>query len=81
MDVLQRLALCCALTLSLGGGAAFAHDTGRESRTISDCEKLPGNGRRGQRGACLRCVQRPKKRHFHPDYPAGRRCRPDNGKP
>jgi hypothetical protein len=26
-------------------------------------------------------VQRPKPHHYHPDYPAGDRCRPDNGKP
>lgn len=81
MDALKRLALSCALALSLGGSAAFAHDTGHESRSVTDCEKLPGTGKKGLRGACLRCVQRPKKHHFHPDYPGGRRCRPDNGKP
>jgi hypothetical protein len=26
-------------------------------------------------------VTRPKKHHYHPDYPAGERCRPDDGKP
>ncbi len=81
MDALKRLALGCALIFSLGGGAVLAHDTGHESRSVSECEKLPGTGKKGQRAACLRCVQRPRKHHFHPDYPAGRRCRPDNGKP
>jgi hypothetical protein len=67
--------------LLVGGAPAWAHDTGHESRTTIDCEKLPGTSRRGERAQCLRCVTRPAKHHYHPDYPAGRRCRPDNGKP
>ncbi len=56
---------------------AFAHSTGRESRTPAQCEQLP----KPERRACLRCVARPRRHHFHPDYPPGNRCRPDNGKP
>ena len=56
---------------------ATAHTTGHESRTVADCEKLPTP----ERQACVQCVTRPVKHHFHPDYPAGARCRPDDGKP
>jgi hypothetical protein len=56
---------------------ALAHSTGHESRTPADCEKLPTP----ERQQCLRCVTRPKPHHYHPDYPAGDRCRPDDGKP
>jgi hypothetical protein len=59
----------------------LAHSNGHESRTVAECEKLPGTAKRGMRAQCMRCVQRPVKHHYHPDYPAGRRCRPDNGKP
>ncbi len=55
----------------------LGHSTGHESRTVAQCEKLPTP----ERQACLSCVTRPAKHHFHPDYPAGDRCRPDNGKP
>ena len=74
-------AAAVAVVLSLYAPLALAHDTGHESRTIADCEKLPGNAQKGERGACLKCVARPKKHHFHPDGKAGARCRPDNGKP
>lgn len=56
---------------------AFGHRTGHESRTVGDCEKLPSP----ERQQCLKCVTRPQPHHYHPDYPAGSRCRPDNGKP
>ena len=69
------------VVLSLCALAAQAHSNGHESRTVAECERLPGTVEKGPRGACLRCVQRPRKHHFHPDYPAGKRCRPDNGKP
>ena len=70
------------VVLGLGAAAvAAAHDTGHESRTPAQCELLPGSNNAGERGACLKCVSRPKKHHFHPDYPPGDRCRPDNGKP
>lgn len=72
----------------LAGGAGLlaaanlrAHSNGHESRTVADCEKLPGTQERGERAQCLRCVSRPEKHHYHPDYPAGKRCRPDDGKP
>lgn len=60
---------------------AFAHANGHESRTVAECERLPGTAKEGERAQCLRCVARPKKHHYHPDYPAGQRCRPDDGKP
>ena len=66
---------------SLSGALAFAHSNGHESRTIAECERLPGTDKEGERAQCLRCVSRPKKHHYHPDYPAGERCRPDDGKP
>ena len=64
------------------GSVAMAHSNGHESRTVADCEKLPGTGTTGERGFCLACVQRTNgKWHYHPDYTAGDRCRPDNGQP
>jgi hypothetical protein len=60
---------------------AAAHSNGHESRTAAQCERLPGTDTAGERAQCLRCVSRPRKHHYHPDYPAGERCRPDNGKP
>jgi len=74
------VALFSFFALGIGAGA-LAHDTGHESRTAAQCEKLPGTQKAGERGQCLRCVARPAKHHYHPDYPAGKRCRPDNGKP
>ena len=59
----------------------FGHDNGHESRTPAQCERLPGTQAVGERAQCLRCVTRPAKHHYHPDYPAGQRCRPDDGKP
>lgn len=81
MTAVSRSATGALLALALCAFGARAHSTGHESRTAADCEKLPGTAAKGERGACLRCVQRPRKHHFHPDYPAGKRCRPDNGKP
>jgi hypothetical protein len=63
---------------------AFAHSTGHESRTSGDCEKLPGDAKTGERAFCSACIGRntdKAKFHYHPDYPAGDRCRPDDGKP
>jgi hypothetical protein len=60
---------------------ALGHDNGHEARTPAQCERLPGTQVMGERGNCLKCVSRPAKHHFHPDYPPGERCRPDNGKP
>ncbi len=67
--------------LLCGAPRVRAHSTGHESRTVAECERLPGTHLAGERAQCLRCVQRPVKHHYHPDYPAGERCRPDNGKP
>jgi len=60
-----------------GASVAIAHKTGHESRTVAECERLPTP----ERGHCMQCVTRPQPHHFHPDYPPGARCRPDNGKP
>src|SRR5690348_17338960 len=68
-------------TLTLGllllgttlAGSAAAHSNGHESRTPAQCERLPGTQAEGERAQCLRCVTRPKKHHYHPDYPAGER--------
>ena len=78
MSLRARAALCAlGATLLLGAPLVVAHPTGHESRTAADCEKLPTP----ERGHCLKCVSRPVKHHYHPDYPEGARCRPDNGKP
>ena len=76
--LLRRLALVGIVSFPVLAGA---HSTGHESRTVAECERLPGTQEQGERAQCLRCVTRPKKHHYHPDYPAGERCRPDNGKP
>jgi hypothetical protein len=79
---MKTFAKCFVIAALLGGASyAVAHDTGHESRTPAQCEMLPGTQTTGERGNCLKCVTRPVKHHFHPDYPAGNRCRPDNGKP
>jgi hypothetical protein len=70
-----------ALMLAAAAPFAFAHSNGHESRTPAECERLPGTAQAGERGNCLKCIARPVKHHYHPDYPAGERCRPDNGKP
>jgi hypothetical protein len=69
------------LGLAVGMPLAIGHSNGHESRTIADCEKLPGTAKEGERGHCLECIARPVKHHWHPDYPVGKRCRPDDGKP
>lgn len=78
-----RIALAAIVFAAAVGGAgvALAHSTGHESRTAAECEKLPGTARKGERAGCLRCVARKAKHHWHPDYAAGKRCRPDNDKP
>ncbi len=79
----RSLVRSVAVTVALSAFAsiAFAHSTGHESRTAADCEKLPGTAKEGERAACLACVARKEKHHYHPDYPAGDRCRLDDGKP
>ena len=78
---MRKIILGAALLLSLGAPLAYAHSNGHESRTVADCEKLPGTAAAGERGMCLKCVQKTEKMHYHPDYPPGKRCRPDDGKP
>ena len=79
---LKLLALLSTLSIATGiAGFALAHSNGHESRTPAQCERLPGTEKEGERAQCLACVKRPKPHHYHPDYPAGERCRPDNGKP
>ena len=70
------VAVCGGALLGLVG-TGFCHSTGHESRTVAQCERLPTP----ERQHCVKCVTRPVKHHYHPDYPAGARCRPDNGKP
>ena len=78
----KAFSLLVAFAVATGmAGFAFAHSNGHESRTPAQCERLPGTQKEGERGQCLACVSRPKPHHYHPDYPAGDRCRPDNGKP
>jgi hypothetical protein len=67
--------------LLLAGSLAIAHSNGHESRTVAECERLPGTASEGERAQCLACVKRPAKHHYHPDYKPGERCRPDDGKP
>jgi hypothetical protein len=76
--LLWRLALLGIVSFPV---LALAHSTGHESRTVAECERLPGTQMEGERAQCLKCVTRPVKHHYHPDYPRGERCRPDNGKP
>ena len=81
MTTKNRLFSALGVALMLAAPLAFAHDNGHESRTVAQCERLPGTQTAGERAQCLACVTRPVKHHYHPDYPAGERCRPDNGKP
>jgi hypothetical protein len=81
-DLMTRtLTLGLILFATAVAGVAAAHSTGHESRTPAQCERLPGTQAGGERAQCLRCVTRPRKHHYHPDYPPGERCRPDNGRP
>ncbi len=77
MSKLYAALLATALATGIAVPHALSHSTGHESRLVRDCEKLPTP----ERQACKQCVTRPLKHHYHPDYPAGARCRPDNGKP
>jgi hypothetical protein len=76
---IKLLLAAASLLASTAGGLSYVsgHSTGRESRSVADCQKLP----MPERQACLSCVGRPLKHHYHPDYPFASRCRPDNGKP
>ncbi len=77
MKKLYAALFSAALVTGMALPYALSHSTGRESRTPRDCDKLPSP----ERQACTQCVLRALKHHYHPDYPPGARCRPDNGKP
>lgn len=64
------------LTLSLS--SATAHRIGQERRTAAGCRTLV---KPAKRDACLVCVARPNPHHYHPGFPKGERCRPNNGRP
>ncbi len=86
MRTVHKLILSSCMLAFVGFGSSLvrAHSNGHESRTISDCQKLPGSAREGERAGCLACIGRNSSKakfHYHPDYPAGDRCRPDDGKP
>lgn len=79
---LKSLAFVIAVGAVMGAPTlVVAHSNGHESRTVAECERLPGTADKGERAQCLRCVSRPRPHHYHPDYPGGNRCRPDDGKP
>ncbi|MDB4931940.1 MAG: hypothetical protein JWM10_4424 [Myxococcaceae bacterium] len=71
--------IALVLGAAVVGGASLgvAHSTGHEARTRAQCERLPTPNRQ----ACITCVTRPARHHYHPDYPAAERCRADNGRP
>jgi hypothetical protein len=60
--------------------------TPERQNCINSCVRSSDPGRPHEAGRApglqtSTCVTRPLKHHFHPDYPPGARCRPDNGKP
>jgi len=57
---------------------AMAHSAGNERRKPAQCKTIK---KPKKRAACLACVKRAKKHHFHPGKAKGKRCRPNNGKP
>jgi len=77
---LKSIIVVTAASLAFGS-LALAHSNGHESRTNADCQKLPGSASAGERAACLACIGKQGKWHYHPDYAAGNRCRPDDGTP
>ena len=77
MNKLYAALVVTALATGVAIPHALSHSTGHESRIIAHCQRLPSP----ERQACTQCVTRPIKHHYHPDYPPGARCRPDNGKP
>jgi hypothetical protein len=79
MGVEMRKLMLSAMLL-VGAPVAFAHSDGKEARKVADCERLPGTASAGERGQCLKCVQRPQKHHYHPDAVPGARCLPEDHK-
>jgi hypothetical protein len=78
---MRNVFVIALIAIAAWAAPARAHSNGHESRTVADCEKLPGTEKTGERANCVACVTRKEKHHFHPDNPAGDRCRPDDGKP
>jgi hypothetical protein len=78
----KKLVMLLGLLLGLGLLAtelpALGHDTDNARRTEAECKELQD---KRLEATCLKCVSNPKPHHFHPLYPAGKRCRPNNGKP
>src|SRR5438045_1808308 len=59
MNAVRRSAMAALLALAVFAFSAQAHHTGHESRTVADCEKLPGTATAGERGAvCAACSAR-----------------------
>ncbi len=77
MRTRRKAVLLGMLALGTVSSLAWAHSNGHESRTVAQCARLPTP----ERQQCTQCVTRPIRHHYHPDYPAGARCRPDNGRP
>ncbi|MFO0650853.1 MAG: hypothetical protein U0326_31805 [Polyangiales bacterium] len=77
MKTRRQAALLVIFALGTVSSLAWAHSTGHESRTVAQCGRLPTP----ERQQCLQCVTRAIRHHYHPDYPPGARCRPDNGRP
>jgi len=78
---MKKLILITFTVVALMGmlmSSIMAHKTGNERRTVAQCKAL---AKKGKRKACIACVKRPKPHHFHPKYAAGKRCRPNDGKP
>ena len=65
------------------GTFAFADGTGNERRTTAECNALSAT-KPQEVPWCLECIAKNTEKakfHYHPDSPAGERCRPANGKP
>lgn len=77
MKKLYAALFSAALVTGMAVPYALSHSNGRELRRGTGCDKLPIP----ERNACTSCVSRSLPHHYHPDYPPGARCRPDNGKP
>lgn len=57
---------------------AMGHGKGNALRKPAQCKSIK---KPKKRAACVACVKRAKKHHFHPGKAKGKRCRPNNGKP
>ena len=79
---MKRLWLALSFGLASGflGGAALAHSTGDEAKSVAECQKFAGTASHGLRGECLKCVQRAKAHHFHSTETGANRCQPSDAK-